>query len=499
MEDETLASKFHQVPLGEKARIPIADVQKIETALEAEYMPFYFHDLRTNEIISFHAFFEGLTDSYAPKYQTTSGYGRVDDIMIYEKTQRKLAVSFYIAAMDQASFDEMWLAINRFTMMVYPQWSGGTRVSDVAGNKFIMPFSQIPTASPMVRMRVGNIFRSNYSEVNLGRMMGIGRGEEDFVYDAGELGDTAEAQAIQQEAEDITARVQQAQAESDSMMLMSGAPMGADTGYAVGERMEIPTGHYAQYDIDAWIFPYDGTEMHVHEPLRYGEVVKTIKKKRIYYYVVKPVEDDLDNSKNLLEAGGLNEGFGVLVPVTKPCAPYGKWLTEAATANVTGGLAALGGPKVVELKDIAATAAFLDNAVVRSFQSTAGRGIAGFITSLSFDWNQGTWDTALGNKAPMWCKCSINFSPIHDLPPGLDQDGFMRAPQYPVGNIMGQLGSDPHATNIATGPAAIPGASGEGMLSGQSPQAIRGVNAEIDAKSIATFNPKNYEGGDVDK
>ncbi len=50
----------------------------------------------------------------------------------------------------------------------------------------------------------------------------------------------------------------------------------------------------------------------------------------------------------------------------------------------------------------------------------------------------------------MWVKVSISFTPIHDLPPGLDHDGFNRAPIYNVGNIMNQL-SGPDMQNTELG------------------------------------------------
>jgi hypothetical protein len=80
---------------------------------------------------------------------------------------------------------------------------------------------------------------------------------------------------------------------------------------------------------------------------------------------------------------------------------------------------------------------FLDpekNAVVKSFKSAGGKGLAGFIDSLNFDWyDKVLWDTDVGNKAPMMCKVTLSFSPIHDISPGLDSQGYNRAPVYPVG------------------------------------------------------------------
>lgn len=51
---------------------------------------------------------------------------------------------------------------------------------------------------------------------------------------------------------------------------------------------------------------------------------------------------------------------------------------------------------------------------------------------MSFDWYSNvTWDVDKGKKAPKMCKVTISFSPMHDISPGLDANGFNRAPIYP--------------------------------------------------------------------
>jgi len=76
-----------------------------------------------------------------------------------------------------------------------------------------------------------------------------------------------------------------------------------------------------------------------------------------------------------------------------------------------------------------------NNAIVKSFESTSGKGIAGFIESLAFDWyDKVTWDTTdIERKAPKMCKVTISFAPVHDIAPGLDSEGYNRAPIYPLG------------------------------------------------------------------
>ena len=62
-----------------------------------------------------------------------------------------------------------------------------------------------------------------------------------------------------------------------------------------------------------------------------------------------------------------------------------------------------------------------------------GKGLAGTIDSLNFDWYENvTWELTPGSRAPKMCKVSISFTPIHDISPGLDSNGFNRGPVYPI-------------------------------------------------------------------
>ena len=77
-----------------------------------------------------------------------------------------------------------------------------------------------------------------------------------------------------------------------------------------------------------------------------------------------------------------------------------------------------------------------NNAVIRSFQAAQGRGLAGVITSFSLDYADFPWGTAADGenlRAPKGVNININFSPIHDMPLGLNHNGEMFAPTHPVG------------------------------------------------------------------
>src|SRR5690606_24479248 len=75
------------------------------------------------------------------------------------------------------------------------------------------------------------------------------------------------------------------------------------------------------------------------------------------------------------------------------------------------------------------------NALVKAFRSTQGKGVAGKIDSLNFDWMSGRWETKVGSRAPQFFKVTLAFSPIHDISPGIDHQGYNRGPVYPVGHF----------------------------------------------------------------
>ena len=82
---------------------------------------------------------------------------------------------------------------------------------------------------------------------------------------------------------------------------------------------------------------------------------------------------------------------------------------------------------------------FLDpknNMAVRAFRSTRGAGLAGVITSLSLAYDDALWGTSAEDKTlrvPKKVNVTMNFSPMHDFPLGLDYMGRMIAPSHPAG------------------------------------------------------------------
>jgi len=84
-----------------------------------------------------------------------------------------------------------------------------------------------------------------------------------------------------------------------------------------------------------------------------------------------------------------------------------------------------------------------NNQITKAFEDRMGEGLAGVIKSMQFSWMESPWEVDWNSRAPTACKVTLQFSPIHDIAPGLDSNGFNRAPVYNVGQIMNDTFGQP--------------------------------------------------------
>lgn len=383
---------YHQS--GGNGRISNDDKDRMERILDSEYVPFYFHDVRTNEIVSFHAFLASISDDYSVNYESSEGIGRIEPVKIYKGTTRKIGMSFYVAATSEDDFDHMWFKINKLTTLIYPQYTRGRDLLPSDGEnqyRFTAPFSQIPGASPLIRIRLGDLFRSNYSKFALARLFGAGR-----------------------------------KASGNNQMSLPDSS---------GKPTTIDTSTYSLQGLQDWLadLPKD-TELDVDQIKNYLNKVNP----KINTTDVKSVKvvGSTDKGQTYTIAYTHTTPGVNLKDVTFPGIPsnvvyptqeeINKKLNQINTES--------GGAARGALTDFLKSE---KNAIVKSFESAGGKGLAGVIESMNFDWyDKVTWETNPGQTAPKLCKVTISFSPIHDISPGIDHAGYNRAPIYPVGRGM---------------------------------------------------------------
>jgi len=398
-----------------EGRISRDERRAMEKELDAEFMPFYFHDIRTNEIVSFHAFLSSLGDSYTASYDSSEAIGRVEAIKTYKSTSRKIDVSFILAALSKQDYEVMWLKINKLTTMLYPQFSPG-KISEDQTFTITIPFSQMISAPPMIRLRIGDLIQSNYSRFNLARLFGYADKNFRLVGADSKKAEYSALAAAPDLAEKLAVEIDKKKVNSgaDGVILI-GPPNFAtppDPSKPVSIPDSLPSGLVLQTTGAAKDGVIKGKV--IIDPAISAESKKQLAGKYdsdndpARKYVGKEV---LANKENLL-------------------------LTDTSYAAVEKGLSRsdekLKG--AIDYQDLSET--FMDNnSIVRSFESAGGRGIAGFIESMSFDWYSGTtWETDdIGDRTPKMCKITLSFAPTHDITPGLDSSGMNRAPIYPVG------------------------------------------------------------------
>lgn len=401
---------IYQAPEDASGRISAAMKDKLEMALEAEYLPFYFHDLRTNEIVSFHAFLASLTDGFTAQYDAQDAFGRIEAPRIYKSTGRKIGFSFHVAALSPQDFDSMWIKINKLVTLVYPQYTQGKTIKSANGKYTIQaPFSQLIGASPMIRVRIGDLIQSNYSKFNLARLFGY----------------ASPGTTFNDAPFDLTKTVSVDQA------LVPGSGYTFTFQGVLGKQ--VANGSKGETKTQRVTFPRGLVLTPKTSPANTDDVIA-------FEVALGTPEEfpgmtDADLEVVRQQYGTDSGAFAGQKIISKawlipkrdvvPTPTTLKKLSQAASSPYT-----------------ASAADFMkNNAVTKSFTTVEGRGLAGFIDQLSFDWyDKVTWsgfgeEKVMGLKAPKMCKVSIDFTPIHDISPGLDHMGANRAPVYPVGPL----------------------------------------------------------------
>lgn len=430
-------------------RFSSEQVAAFENYLEADYMPFYFHDLRTNEIIAFHAFLESISDSYSVDYTESEGYGRVGKVYTYKNTNRSIEMEFAIVATSLDDFDEMWWSINKLITLLYPQYTEGRNL--VIGNdSFIQPFSQLPAASPLIRLRLGDILKSNYNKFNLARIFGVG--QNSFYIQNAEQRQQAQEQQRQrlERQEEIRTSVRQRMTKFEWQQ-GDKAIMPANW-QATWARGHSPISAYRRIVVEGNAPTRQGRDtspdLHLTAP-RKVRIVNNNTQRAEAIGVTHEVTVEL-----ITPIGEAENGLFTVSPyLLEIDNDYVEEIVVQQTASDPQSQ-----PSDTIHQDSEAVRNFFAsegddaNPIFKSFESVRGKGLAGFIKTFNMGVdNNFPWETVgLNNRAPKMVRVSIQFLPIHDLQPGLDSNGFNSAPVYNVGGMLRKINSDDGGNSMTT-------------------------------------------------
>lgn len=517
---ETYLDRKHD---GSFNRIPEDVAKRLEDKLEGEYVPFYIQDLRTNEIISFHAFLTQLSDTISPNYTSTDGYGRLDSVKTYSGTKRTLQVGFVLYSTSKQDYDEMWYKINKLITLLYPQWTQGTKVSALGlGDSFIQPFSQVLGASPIVRLRIGDVIKSNYSKFNLARLFGIGDpgvnpipidfpefnlfGSKDVSYYMARAGLEKVVNLYQNFILEafygyfgtplqyipqtsglnnlgglVLNTVLKLGRDIASENLINGYanPIGVNSvinklkkpvdqfdekfGYKQGNIVKIKPNmvkgyrcldneeiYYLDKEIEAVVSSREFINLNRNPKVNYEVIVSDITEVNNLFnkrLIVSHEEILPDHREIFMNLGNDDNIPGMPFSATfEPRSILDDFIEKSAASIGIPAAEALNSLSDLIAPESEKFMLSVNNPFVRAYESTSGRGLAGTVGNISFNWLDAdfTWETDYNSRAPKGVIISFGFDVIHDIAPGLDHSGYNRAPLYNVGSIMKEVAGDPH-------------------------------------------------------
>lgn len=420
-------------------RLPAELVKKIENHLEIEYMPFYFHDLRTNEILAFHAFIDTISDSFSPQYNPIKGYGRIDAVQHYTDTTRTISTTFKLVAFNTDDHDMMWYQINKLVSMVYPQWSQGIKsIREGVDKDFRFPFTQVPTASPLIRLRIGDLIKSNYSISSLARLHG------DRKILTKKPAKPAETKLINKKAYKVTKKITNGfkvdysngnYDEIESYL--------KKVGFYISLKTEVDSG-LLESPVATKVFSIDPKKSKLTTEIlkKFGPIPDGVAIIPLLDYVF--LDEDV-----IVTSSEMDTHFYTVMQDTMLNYYVPRSVVEEITVTEKAVTPATKEKFVVKSKldhvVIKSTGdqGKINNPFTKAYETSRGRGLAGFITNLDFNYNEIPWDTEKrGGKAPMMTTVTISFAPIHDIPPGIDHEGIMRAPVYNTGHINNKIFGD---------------------------------------------------------
>lgn len=458
-------------------RLPVDVVKRVEQQLEMDYMPFYFQDLRTNEIMSFHAFLDQVGEDFNIDYSSTDAYGRQDPVHVYKSTKRSINVSFKMVATSEEDMSLVWFKLNRLAMMIYPQWTNGREINLGDNLKFTQPFSQIPGATPVVRLRLGDLFKSNYSKLSVLRLFGAST-RQDYVINGatqqqrgnanngttlpqGQTPDVAPPSQTNPGSTDLRARLSFLQ---DISMTWTG---GNSDLRASPQRINPDQIFSRDSDtlstVVLFVGPMASSVRHLRASGRritannrrgrlyatYGGVVagtQTVSLTILSYKTDNATETVTSTRGSTTIRVPINSVFRTALDRNTTAyevqrAANSDAATQRRTTESASGNISRDGIDNINAADFYDQA---KNSIMKSYQSTYGKGLAGVIKNFSVSYEQSVWSVEGADylRAPKIITVTIGMDVIHDSPVGLDANGTMMAPIWPVGHFSNVLAPD---------------------------------------------------------
>lgn len=436
----SIADKY-KPQLGEEtanARV----LKSLKNELEKEHVPFWIQDMRTGEVAAFHAFLLSVNDNFSPNVESTSTMGRMDDVLTLNKTTRSVSCEFYIVATSPDEHDYLWYLVNWLTMLIYPTWSEGLQLD---GNR-TSPFGRVPSASPLVRIRLGDVWKSNAGVESLSRLLlpesklrenykstnefwekevfpeaRRNRNNSWEFFEGGEytLFPNPLGYVYSPSTGDVANRAGRVLKTYENTLFVCSR---------VSDSGERATGKVFRIGPDG----SRGEELTSSGLLGGFEI--RVSRRDVQTRLQRVLELERD------ARGILNTASNILqVAEVLPNPAIGRAASNAVSRVTSEARSRLS--QVEALSNRSEQRNIDDIPFVQSLRKGSLDGLAGMITSfdLDYSWIDATsfaLETNRGSVAPMGVKINLSMNVIHDIQPGRDSLGNNRAPIFPVGRVM---------------------------------------------------------------
>ena len=133
-------------------------------------MPFYFRDLRDNNLLFFRAYIESLNETLSPNWNSEEYIGRSEPVYTYKNAEREISFTLKLFAQTKDELNMIYKKMDRLTSMVYPEYKNKSQLSystvDEAGTvttstkEFGAIGSKDRMKPPLLKFRLGELFGS---------------------------------------------------------------------------------------------------------------------------------------------------------------------------------------------------------------------------------------------------------------------------------------------------------------------------------------------------
>ncbi len=127
--------------------------------------------IATDNSVSFYAFLNSFSDSFKGSYKTQNVYGRMDPIINYQGTTRKISFSFTVPAYSLEDSEENVSKIQKLIQFQYPTYNQATEVNAQGATTKTMNVSGM-ASPPMCKVKFNNLI-NYYGEELYGYFDGV--------------------------------------------------------------------------------------------------------------------------------------------------------------------------------------------------------------------------------------------------------------------------------------------------------------------------------------